>query len=111
MPDPLNDSKLFESVKTYQVHAHSKTCWKYSKNECRFSYGQFFTEKTIVARLLVSELTNDEKHSCLVLTWRKTLRKKVKKCINDNLSPTKVNSDRSNQRQFYSAFEYSRDSG
>ena len=111
LPDPLNDSKLFESVKTYQVHAHSKTCWKYRKNECRFSYGQFFTEKTIVAKLLVSELTNDEKHSCLVLAWRKTLRKKVKKCINDNLSPTKVNSDRSNQRQFYSAFEYSRDSG
>ena len=26
-------------VKTYQVHSHSRTCWKYNTNECRFSYG------------------------------------------------------------------------
>ena len=32
LPDPLNDPDLFELVKTYQVHAHSKTCWKYNKN-------------------------------------------------------------------------------
>ena len=25
-------------VKTYQVHAHFKTCWKYKKNEYHFSY-------------------------------------------------------------------------
>ena len=65
LPDALNDSKLFELVKTYQVYAHSKTCWKYSKNECRFSYSHFFTEKTIVAKPLVSELTNDEKQEVL----------------------------------------------
>ena len=27
-PDHLNDSDLFELVKTYQVHAHSRNCWK-----------------------------------------------------------------------------------
>ena len=32
LPDPLNDPDLFELVKTYQVHAHFKTCWKYNKN-------------------------------------------------------------------------------
>ena len=61
LPDPLNDPELFELVKTYQVHAHSRTCWKYIKNECRFSYGRFVTEKTIIAKPFDSELTSDEK--------------------------------------------------
>ena len=61
LPDPLNDPELFELVKTYQVYAHSKTCCKYNKNECRFSYGRFFTDKAIIANPLNSELTNDEK--------------------------------------------------
>ena len=39
LPDPQNDSELSELVKTYQVHARSRTCCKYNKNECRFSYG------------------------------------------------------------------------
>ena len=88
LPDPLNDPELFELVKTYQVHAHSRTCWKYN-NECRFSYGQFFTEKTILVKPLVSELNNDEKQE--VLAWRKTLLKKVKNYIDENLNPAKVN--------------------
>ena len=29
LPDHLKDPELFELVKTYQVHAHSRTCWKY----------------------------------------------------------------------------------
>ena len=89
VPDPLNDPELFEFVKTYQFHAHSKTYWKYNKNECRFSYGQLFTEKTIIAKSLYSELTNDEKQEDLA--WRKTLLKKVRKYIDDNLNPAKVN--------------------
>ena len=39
LPDPLNNPELFELIKTYQVHADSKTCCKCSKNEFRFSYG------------------------------------------------------------------------
>ena len=89
MPDLLNDPELSELVKTYQVHAHSRTCWKHNKNECRFSYGRFFTEKTIIAKPLDFELTNNEKQE--VLAWRKTLLKKVKKYIDDNLNPAKVN--------------------
>ena len=34
----VNDPELFDLVKTSQVHAHSRTCWKYYKNECYFSY-------------------------------------------------------------------------
>ena len=41
LSDHLNDLELFELVKTYQVHAHSRICWKYNKSECRFSYGRY----------------------------------------------------------------------
>ena len=71
LPNHLNDPELFEVVKTYQVHAHSRTCWKYSKNECRFSYGRYFTEKIIIAKPLDSKSSNGEKHE--ILTWRNTL--------------------------------------
>ena len=89
MPDPLNDPELFKLDKTYQVRAHSKTCWKYNKNECCFSSDRFFTDKTTIVTPLDSEHTNDEKQE--VLAWRKTLLKKVKKYIDDNLNPPKVN--------------------
>ena len=61
LPDHLNDQEHFELVKTYQVHIHSRTCWKYNKNECRFSYGCYFTEKTIIAKPLDSKFSNEEK--------------------------------------------------
>ena len=32
--DHFNDPELFELVKIYQVHAYSRTCWKYNENEC-----------------------------------------------------------------------------
>ena len=48
LPDPLHEPELFELVKTYQVHSHSRICWKYNKNECRSSIGEFFTENRIL---------------------------------------------------------------
>ena len=65
LPDPQNDSELFELVKTYQDHSHSRTCWKHNKNECCFSYGQFFTEKTIIAKPVDSEISKDKKQEIL----------------------------------------------
>ena len=47
------------------------------------------TEKTVTAKPLDSELTTDEKQG--VLAWRKTLLKEVKKYIDDDLNPAKVN--------------------
>ena len=37
LPNHLNDPELLELFKTYEVHVHSRTCWKYNKNECGFS--------------------------------------------------------------------------
>ena len=54
-----------------------------------FPMVNFITEKTIIAKPLDSELTNDQKQR--VLTWRKILLTKVKKYIDANLNPAKVN--------------------
>ena len=59
LPDHLKDPELFELVKTYQVHTHSVACRKYNKNECCFSYGCYFTEKTIIANPLGSKFRNE----------------------------------------------------
>ena len=59
LPDYLNDSEFFELVKTYQVHVHSRASWKYNKNDHLFSCGRYFTEKTIITKLLGSKFSND----------------------------------------------------
>ena len=103
LPDHLKEPQLFELVRTYQVHAHSRTCWKYNKNECRFWYGWYFTEKVIIVKPLDSQLSNDEKEGALI--WRNALLKKVKGYIDINLKCR-----RSNQSQLYSATECPRNS-
>ena len=88
LPHHLNDRELFELVKTCQVHAHSRICWKYN-NECRFSYGRYFTEKTIIAKSLDCKFSNDEKQE--VPTWRNVLLREVKSYVDNTLNPAKVN--------------------
>ena len=85
----MNDPELLELVKTYQVHVHFRTCWKYSKDECSFSYGRYLTEKIIIEKPLDSKFSNEEKEE--ILKWRKTLLRQVKIYIDNNLNPAKVN--------------------
>ena len=84
LPDHLNDPDLFKLEKS-----HSRTCWKYRKNKCHFSYGRYFTEKTIIAKPLRYKFSNEEKQG--ILTWRNTLLRQVKRYIDNNLYPAKVN--------------------
>ena len=49
LPDQLNKPPLFEPVKTYQLHHHSKTCRKYRNEKCRFYLGKYFTSHTIIS--------------------------------------------------------------
>ena len=56
----LADLERFELVKTCQVHAHSRTCWKYKKNKCHFSYGHYFTKNKMIVEPLNSKFSNGE---------------------------------------------------
>ena len=85
----LNDPELFELVKTYQVHGHSRTCWKFNNCECRFSYGHYFMEKIIIAKLLDFKFGNEEKQE--ILPWRNTLLRQVKSYIDNYLNLARLN--------------------
>ena len=76
---------MFTLVKTFQIYSHSRTCWKYKKNKCRFSYGPFFSDRTIISKPLGDSLSSEQKSDI------KTVLGKVKEYINDKLYPAKVN--------------------
>ena len=52
LPNPEKDNSIFELVKTYQNHRHSKSCGKYKNDKC-----SFFTDRTIIAQPLSSDLS------------------------------------------------------
>ena len=80
LPDPSDSPKLHELVRTYQTHSHSKTCRKYKNLQCRFNFGHFFTEKTVIAKPLTCEMNELEKSR--KLKQRSTVLTKVKHFIN-----------------------------
>ena len=41
LPDHDVNPKLYNFIKTYQIHRHSKTCRKYKNDKCRFNVGRF----------------------------------------------------------------------
>ena len=62
--------KLFELVKLYQIHSHSRTCWKYEKmkrTNADFCYGRFFTDRTIISKPLNSDIPQVEREKNNVL--------------------------------------------
>ena len=85
LPDKETDPQLYDLVKTYQRHNHSKTCRKYKNVTCRFNFGQFFTNKTVVADPLSEDM--DEEIKSNILTRRKYILCKVKQKIDDVLNP------------------------
>ena len=87
LPDRETDPELYDLVKTYQTHNYSKTCRKYKNVACRFNFGQFFTEKTIVADPLSEDM--DEETKSNILAKRKEILSKVKQKIDDVLNPSK----------------------
>ena len=89
LPDENEQPELYNLVKTYQMHRHSKTCRKYKNQACRFHFGKLFSKRTIVAEPLPSDIPESEK--VLILQKRKEIVSKVKEYINLNLNPAKVN--------------------
>ena len=88
LPDK-NENEIFELVKTYQIHRHSKTCRKYRNTRCRFNFGKYFCERTIIAEPLSRDISPVEKSS--LLAWRKGILEKVKAYIDTELNPAKKN--------------------
>ena len=81
LPDPESEPGLFKLAKLYQIDSHSRTCWKYKKNKCRFSYGRFFLDRTIISKPLDPSLDPEERHE--ILDSLKRLLEKVKRYIDE----------------------------
>ena len=75
----------------YQKHSHSKTCRKYKNIQCRFNFGQFFTNSTIIAEPLPDDL--DETNKTIILEKRKEFLSLVKQKIDEVLNPSKSSYD------------------
>ena len=87
LPNKNTESELHDMVVTYQKHSHSKTCTKYKNVQCRFNFGQFFTDRTIVAKPLNNDLYEEVKVN--ILKERSNILNGVKAKINGNLDPNK----------------------
>ena len=86
---PNNEPALFELVKTYQIHRHSKTCHKYRNQKYRFRFGEFFTNKAIIAQPLADSVPPDVK--LRKMQQRNNILTKVKNYIDNELHPPKKN--------------------
>ena len=91
LPDAEKDSDYCQLVKTFQKHNHSRSCKKYRNVSCRFNFGQFFTDKTIVSKPLPDEISDEQK--AMMLNRRNEILCAVKQKINENLDPSKSNYD------------------
>ena len=89
LPDPEHDVDLFKLVRTYQIHSHSRSCRKYKNISCRYNFGTFFTDHTIISEPLPDELDDLEMENKLLEIDR--ILNKVKEYIDSNLTPRKVN--------------------
>ena len=87
IPNEATDKDLYVLVKKYQTHSHSKSCMKYKNSECRYHFGRYFTERTIIAKPISSYLSNDEKGS--IIAKRSSILSQVRNYINNNLNPNK----------------------
>ena len=91
LPNKETDSNLHELVRTYQKHSHSKTCRKYKNIPCRFNFGQFFTERTVVAEPLSDDVSEEIKAD--ILCRRSEILSSVKMKIDEVLDPSKPDYD------------------
>lgn len=120
MPSEEDDPELHNLVKTYQKHTHYRSCRKYENIQCRFNFGQFFTNTTIVAEPLSDDL--DEAIKSDLQDKHKETLSLVKQQINAVLNPSKPNYDSTlteddifnlagiNKEAYYSSLSISPDS-
>ena len=56
---------------------------------CRYHFGRFFTDRTVISVPLLKEIPVEERAH--IIEWRKLLLTKVKQYIDTNLDPRKKN--------------------
>ena len=91
LPNRENDCEFHDLVNMYQKHTHSRSCKKYRNIPCRFNFGQFFTNQTVISKPLADEMPNEEK--VVVLKKRNEILCCVKEKINEKLDPSKPDYD------------------
>ena len=79
LPDIADNPELFNLVKTFQVHSHSKSCRKYKNIDCRYGFGIFFTDHTIIAEPVSENIPEQDKET--ILRNRENVLNKVKDYI------------------------------
>lgn len=88
IPDESENKDLHDLVKTYQLHKHTRSCQKYRNTNCRYSYGRFFTERTIIAQPVKDDLSPEENNN--IIAQRNATLSKVKLFIDEYLDPSKT---------------------
>ena len=79
-------------VKIFQIHRYSKTFRKYRHQKCRFHFGEFFSDRAIVAEPLPDDMAEEIKSQ--VFKNSKALLRKAKSYINTELNPSKTDHER-----------------
>lgn len=57
--------EIFDLVKINQVPSHSESCKKYENEKCRFNFGKFFADHTIVSFPPPDDLLGQVKNNIL----------------------------------------------
>ena len=83
LPNEVTDPEPFQLVTAYQVYRYSRFCRKYKSEKCRYHFGKFFTENTIVATPFSSDLSDEMENS--ILSERERILSKVEEYIDKNL--------------------------
>ena len=91
LPERENEPEFHELVSIYQKHHHSRSCKKYKNIPCRFNFGQFFTDETVVSKPLSDDVSEEEKS--VILNRRSEILSTIKQIINEKLDPGKANYD------------------
>ena len=86
-PDPCTEPDLFELVKTYQIHQHSKTCRKYKNEKGRFNLVNFSKTELSLHNPCQILKSVDEKNE--IMGNKKLMLKKVRQYIDSELNPSK----------------------
>lgn len=93
LPNRENDCEFHDLVNMYQKHTHSRSCKKYRNIPCRFNFGQFFTNQTVVSKPLLDDMPDEQK--VVVLKRHNEILCCVKQKINEKLDPSKPDYDSS----------------